>query len=101
MIDIFQIFLLRLNYIFINGIFLRIFLILNIINFNCENSEQEFQLSENTYKMWKEFIKPTNEELAWTQIPWRNTFYEGLIDSDRLQKPLLLWVMNGHPMGCT
>ena len=46
-------------------------------------------------------IKPTKEELAWAQIPWRSTFYDGLIDSDREQKPLLLWVMNGHPLGCT
>ena len=51
--------------------------------------------------MWREFIKPTSQELAWTKIPWRSTFYDGLIDSDHEQKPLLLWVMNGHPLGCT
>jgi len=51
--------------------------------------------------MWQEFIKPTKKELAWAQIPWRSTFYDGLIDSDHEQKPLLLWVMNGHPLGCT
>jgi len=51
--------------------------------------------------MWKDFIKPTKEELAWAQIPWHSTFYDGLIESDRSQKPLLLWVMNGHPLGCT
>jgi len=51
--------------------------------------------------MWQEFIKPTNKELAWTQIPWRSNFYDGLLDSDHQQKPLLLWVMNGHPLGCT
>ena len=51
--------------------------------------------------MWKDFIKPTKEELAWTQIPWRTNFYDGLIDADKFNKPLLLWVMNGHPLGCT
>ena len=60
-----------------------------------------FDLNENTYKMWKDFIKPTKKELAWAEIPWRSTFYDGLIDSDQYQKPLLLWVMNGHPLGCT
>ena len=54
-----------------------------------------------TYDMWQEYIKPTNDELAWAEIPWRSTFYDGLVESDREQKPLLLWVMNGHPLGCT
>tara|TARA_B100000161_G_C33454177_1_gene370501 strand:+ start:677 stop:844 length:168 start_codon:yes stop_codon:yes gene_type:complete len=54
-----------------------------------------------TYDMWQEFIKPTKDELAWAEIPWRSTFYDGLVESDRAQKPLLLWVMNGHPLGCT
>ena len=54
-----------------------------------------------TYDMWQEFIKPTNDELAWAEIPWRSTFYDGLVESEREQKPLLLWVMNGHPLGCT
>jgi len=51
--------------------------------------------------MWRDFIKPTKEEMAWSEIPWKTTFYDGLIESDKEQKPLLLWVMNGHPLGCT
>ena len=76
-------------------------LLLIVFLFGCEDYSQEFQLNDRTYNMWQEFIKPTKEELAWAQIPWRSTFYDGLIDSDREQKPLLLWVMNGHPLGCT
>ena len=76
-------------------------LLLMVILFSCAKKKQEYQLNDRTYNMWKEFIKPTKEELAWAQIPWRSTFYDGLIDSDRQQKPLLLWVMNGHPLGCT
>ena len=76
-------------------------LLLIVILFSCAKNKQEYQLNDSTYNMWKEFIKPTKEELAWAQIPWRSTFYDGLIDSDRQQKPLLLWVMNGHPLGCT
>ena len=76
-------------------------LLLIAILFSCAKNKQEYLLNDMTYNMWKEFIKPTKEELAWAQIPWRSTFYDGLIDSDRQQKPLLLWVMNGHPLGCT
>ena len=63
--------------------------------------EQSFQLDDKTYTMWQNFIKPTAEELAWTKISWRSTFYDGLVDADQLQKPVLFWAMNGHPLGCT
>jgi len=68
---------------------------------SCGEKNESFTLDNNSYMIWKDFIKPTKEELAWAQIPWRSTFYDGLIESDREQKPLLLWVMNGHPLGCT
>ena len=76
-------------------------LLLIVVVFSCEKNKIDFQLNEKTYNMWREFIKPTSQELAWAKIPWRSTFYDGLIDSDHENKPLLLWVMNGHPLGCT
>jgi hypothetical protein len=76
-------------------------LLLIVVVFSCEKNKIDFQINENTYNMWREFIKPTSQELAWAKIPWRSTFYDGLIDSDHEKKPLLLWVMNGHPLGCT
>jgi hypothetical protein len=51
--------------------------------------------------MWKNYIIPTQNELAWTRIPWLSSFGEGMIQADAQQKPVLLWVMNGHPLGCT
>ena len=76
-------------------------LLLLISLYGCTQNQQPFDLNEMTYVMWQEFIKPTKDELAWAEIPWRSTFYDGLVESDREQKPLLLWVMNGHPLGCT
>ena len=76
-------------------------LLLLIVLYGCTQNHQPFDLNEMSYDMWQEFIKPTRDELAWAEIPWRSTFYDGLVESDREQKPLLLWVMNGHPLGCT
>tara|TARA_S200000501_G_scaffold339530_1_gene347237 strand:- start:2384 stop:2623 length:240 start_codon:yes stop_codon:yes gene_type:complete len=76
-------------------------LLLLIAIYGCTQNQQPFDLNKNTYGMWQEFIRPTKDELAWAEIPWRRTFYDGLVESDREQKPLLLWVMNGHPLGCT
>ena len=50
---------------------------------------------------WRQHIAPRPQEVAWETIPWRTTFREGLADANRAGKPLLLWLMNGHPLGCT
>ena len=76
-------------------------ILLLIVLYGCKSDHQPFNLNESTYDMWQEFIRPTKNELAWAEIPWRSTFYDGLVESEREQKPLLLWVMNGHPLGCT
>ncbi len=44
---------------------------------------------------------PTEQDLAWNRIPWRTSFQEGLLEAGEKQKPMLLWAMNGHPLGCT
>ena len=75
--------------------------IMTIVIACCTIEKQKFQLNDNTYEMWQNFIIPTSEELAWTKIPWRSTFYDGLVDADKFQKPVLFWAMNGHPLGCT
>lgn len=50
---------------------------------------------------WHSHIVAPEAELAWEQIPWRPSFLTGLRDAAAANKPLLLWVMNGHPLGCT
>ena len=50
---------------------------------------------------WVSYLLPNAEEAGFESIPWRPTFAEGLRDAGEAGKPLLLWVMNGHPLGCT
>ena len=78
----------------------------NIILFSflilCSCTQKEpFNLTEQNYELWKNYIKPTENDLLWTSIPWRSSFREGLKEADAQKKPMLLWVMNGHPLGCT
>ena len=58
-------------------------------------------LGEHDLSYWRERILPAPSELAWMQIPWRPSFAEGIIEARSQGRPLLLWVMNGHPLGCT
>lgn len=55
----------------------------------------------HTVAAWRHFLQPTEEELAWRRIPWLSTFGDGLTEARQARRPLLLWVMNGHPLGAT
>jgi hypothetical protein len=59
------------------------------------------ELSEETFDTWYSFILPKKSELAWRTIGWRETLGEAWLEAQRKDKPILLWAMNGHPLGCT
>jgi hypothetical protein len=50
---------------------------------------------------WSEHVLPTPAELRWESIPWLSSFSGGLFEAGERKKPLILWAMNGHPLGCT
>ncbi len=52
-------------------------------------------------RAWIEFIRPAEHERAWEKIGWRNAFWPAVEEARRLGRPILLWTMNGHPLGCT
>jgi hypothetical protein len=45
-------------------------------------------------------LQPNQDEL-WRTIPWQI----GLLDAQRIaareKKPIFIWAMDGHPLGCT
>ena len=43
--------------------------------------------------------KPAEEK--WLSIPWRINLSQARIDAQKAKKPIFMWIMNGHPMGCT
>lgn len=56
---------------------------------------------EKNLAAWRDHILPDASELAFARIPWLPTFWQGIVRAGAEEKPLLLWVMNGHPLGCT
>ena len=46
-------------------------------------------------------IVPHAGELDWRAIPWQAELRTALVEANRVQKPVLLWAMNGHPLGQT
>ena len=58
-------------------------------------------LDDANLAVWQDHIWPRHDELGFEQIAWLPSFHEGLRAADAQDKPLLVWVMNGHPLGCT
>lgn len=46
-------------------------------------------------------VLPSEEEVAWKRLGWRASLARGVLEAQAAEKPILLWAMNGHPLGCT
>ena len=46
-------------------------------------------------------IKPKLDESKWEQIPWLTSLWEARRRAAAEGRPILLWEMDGHPLGCT
>ncbi len=49
----------------------------------------------------RDAVLPGDSDAGWRAIRWHETMTEGLLEGQRTQRPVLLWAMNGHPLGCT
>jgi len=45
-------------------------------------------------------IAPPAEEMRYASIGWRQTLWDAAKEAQKVDKPILLWAMNGHPLGC-
>src|SRR5262249_42747390 len=59
----------------------------------------EADLTAGNYEKWRGFIYVKPSAVRWLDIPWRTTFWAGVVDSQKEDKPLLLWIYAGHPFG--
>ena len=44
-------------------------------------------------------LRPPTEE-AWRSIPWKTSLLDAQAQAAREQKPIFIWAMDGHPLGC-
>ena len=58
-------------------------------------------LDDKNLKTWLEFILPSAEETRWEKLGWRPELGAAVQEAKALQRPILLWAMNGHPCGLT
>jgi len=48
----------------------------------------------------KSQIRPSAEESAWQEIDWKTDLWEAREEAAKTGKPIYLWEMDGHPLGC-
>lgn len=46
-------------------------------------------------------IKPDDKDDAWAKVPWLVSLWEARQKAAAQGKPILLWEMDGNPLGCT
>jgi hypothetical protein len=58
-------------------------------------------LTDATYTKLRDYLLPAEKDLAYKAIPWRASYWDAVVEAQAKDKPILLWAMNGHPLGCT
>ena len=58
-------------------------------------------ISPDQFPRLHALIKPRADEEAWLQIPWQTSLTEARRKAAAEGKPILLWEMDGNPLGCT
>jgi hypothetical protein len=59
------------------------------------------ELTWDTFDRVRDFTLPTEKELGWRDIPWRNDLGRAVAEASQKEMPVLIWAMNGDPLGCT
>ena len=64
-------------------------------------AEEEPRLTPATLNEWRRYLAPSAEELSFREIPWHAGLRSAVREARLRGMPVLLWAMNGHPLGCT
>ena len=58
-------------------------------------------ISSDEFRQIRTLVMPDPVEEKWAQIPWLSSLWEARKQAAAEGKPILLWEMDGHPLGCT
>ena len=58
-------------------------------------------LTDANYTKLRDLVRPNATELAWQKISWRASVWDGIVEGQQSDKPILIWMLNGHPLACT
>ena len=59
------------------------------------------KLTEKSFPDIRNAIRVRPAEEQWEAVPWRASLAAAITEASEKDKPILLWMMNGHPCGMT
>lgn len=63
------------------------------------DSERNSPLSHAEFLELQKELQPADE--PWRTIPWKIALLDAQRSAAELKKPIFIWAMDGHPLGCT
>jgi len=58
------------------------------------------ELTEEKFQELHQSLQTSADE-PWRQIPWEISLLNAQNTAAKSQKPIFIWAMDGHPLGCT
>lgn len=68
---------------------------------SCAPAPSAEPIAADQFARLHSLIRPQETEDRWATIPWRTSLWEARREAAATGKPILLWEMDGHPLGCT
>jgi hypothetical protein len=57
------------------------------------------RLDERSFTSVRAHASPSPQDLAFQRIDWKTSVFEGLLEAQKRDKPLLMWMYFGDPRG--
>ena len=68
----------------------------------CAHAGSADKLTEKNMVALHGLLQPQADELIWKDsIPWRTDLWQARQEAAAAGKPIFLWEMDSHPLGCT
>ena len=63
-------------------------------------AQAAFGLTEAEFQKLHRELQP-DPKATWRTIPWKTSVLDAQAAAAREGKPIFIWAMDGHPLGCT
>lgn len=58
------------------------------------------EIADADFQRLHKELRPADDEV-WRTIPWKTSVLDAQKEAGEQQKPIFIWAMDGHPLGCT
>jgi len=63
-------------------------------------AQSALALDEAAFQKLHRELQP-DPKATWRTIPWKTSVLDAQAEAARTGKPIFIWAMDGHPLGCT